>query len=52
MFRRLGPFVVLALLAGGVSSAAGQQPAPICLGADLTIAGTPGDDTLVGTAAR
>lgn len=52
MFRRLGPLVALALLAAGVSSAAGQQPAPSCLGAALTIAGTPADDTLVGTSGR
>src|SRR4029453_6797740 len=52
MFRRLGPLVALGLLAGVVSSAAGQQPAPNCLGATLTITGTPGDDTLVGTPNR
>jgi Ca2+-binding RTX toxin-like protein len=44
--------VALALVAGGVSSAAGQQPPSNCLGTTPTIVGTPGDDTLAGTAGR
>jgi Ca2+-binding RTX toxin-like protein len=52
MPRLLSPLIALAVLAGGVSSAAGQQPAPNCLGDTPTILGTPGNDTLVGTAGR
>jgi Ca2+-binding RTX toxin-like protein len=52
MFRRLGTLVALALVAGGVSSAAGQQAPQNCLGSTPTMVGTPGDDTLAGTAGR
>jgi hypothetical protein len=39
-------------IAAGVSSAAGQQPAPTCLDARATIVGTPGNDTRVGTSGQ
>jgi Ca2+-binding RTX toxin-like protein len=44
--------VVPALVLGiGASSATAQQPVPQCLAERATIVGTPGNDSLAGTAA-